>query len=222
MISEIVAQRNTVATTSQVTSATFTFPNPPVAGRVVVIAFSIGSPSATPISSVPFSMSTGKSLSVAGLGGYIYYKIANGSEGTSWTFNFDAAYNIAGVATVFDAVNSSPLGVTASNNGNSASESVSLGTLTKSNSLVLCAFHSQTASANVSSYSPSLTQIGFSSTSNGANANRSTTYLAYTLPSSVSAVSYTAAISSSQIWIAEAIEILAPPTTPKTYCFILR
>lgn len=222
-VAEVTAQRNTNGGAAG-TSVTFTFPTAPNAGDLVVLGFSWRGN--TTVSAVPHSVSLATNGGDgSGIDSAIYYKIASGSEGTTWTFTLAASNKFAGVATTFTGITpTSPLDKTNANTSTgTAGTTGATGTLTQADELVICLF-SNIDTNTWGSFDNSQDAIG-SSASTGAGTNtRNTTQLTKRVVSATTSVNYGATLSGSQIWSAavatfKATADVVPTNTPNAHFF---
>ena len=197
-ISELTTQRNTKGGAASA-SVTFTFPAAPTAGNLVVFGFSWRGD--TTVTVVPFScVLATNSGNGAGIDGAIYYKIASGAEGVTWTFTLAASNKSAGVASEWSGISSTPLDKTNSNTGSGlAGTTGTTGTLTQVDELVVALF----ANIDVDTWSlhdNGLTEIGGAASTGGANSTRNTNSLATKITSATTDINYGATLSGIQTW----------------------
>lgn len=198
-ISELTGQRNTNGGGAS-TSVTFTFASAPTKGNLVVLGFSWRGD--TTVSAVPFTCQLATNGgNGSGIDSAIYYKIADGTEGTTWTFTLSASNKSSGVASEFSGINSSfPLDKTNSNTATgTAGTTGATGTLSITDELVI-ALYSNINTNTWSLYDNSQGEIGQSASTGGATNTRNTTALATRTTSATTSVNYGATLSGSQIW----------------------
>lgn len=105
-IVEITSQRNTNGGNNS-TSVPYTFPVAPSAGSLVIFGMSWRGDAT--VTATPFGAQFSVFSNSAGIDTAIYYKIADGTEGTSWTFTLSASVKSAGVATEYTGIDSGAL-----------------------------------------------------------------------------------------------------------------
>ena len=225
-IAELTTQRNTQGGPAS-TAATYTFPVAPANGNLVVFCMSWRGN--TSINSVPFSCSlaTPTGSASANIDGAIYYKVADGTEGITWTFGLAASFKNSGCATEFTGALSAsgPLDKTTLNDGTgTAATCGTLATLSQADELVVACYGCNT-NATFSAHDNSQTQIMTSTSTGGSGATRNTTSFATRIVIANTAVNYGATVSASRDWTTGAATFKAFPEalaqTPRTWGYIL-
>lgn len=199
------------------TSSTFTFPTAPSAGDLVI--FCLSWRGGATITGVPFSCILAQDGGHAStqIDSSIYYKVADGTEGTTWTFTLSGSFKSAGCATTYSGSFSSPKDVSNSNGATSGTTGLSTGsTGTLSNAVSLAvALWSCNTNATWSAHSSGFTEILESSSTGGATSTRNTTSMATLITSSTTALNPTATLSASNEWSSAIAvfyeDLLAPP-----------
>lgn len=197
-ITEKTSQRNTTGGAASA-SVTFTFPVAPSAGSLVVFAFSWRGD--TTVSAVPFTCSLATNGgNGAGIDSAIYYKIASGSEGVTWTFTLAASNKFAGVASEWVGIAATPLDKTNLNTSTGTAGTTGLtGVLAQANELVVALF-SNIAVDTWGSHDNGLTEIGEAASTGGSTSTRNNTSMATKITTATTSVNYGATLTASQIW----------------------
>lgn len=197
-ISELTAQRNTNGGGAS-TSVTFTFPSAPTAGNLVVLGFSWRGD--TTVTAVPHSVALATNGgNGSGIDSAIYYKIASGSEGTTWTFTLGASNKSSGVASEWSGIDATPLDKTNSNTGTGTAGTTGLtGTLAQADELIV-ALYSNVNTNTWSAYDNSQGQVGQAASTGGATSTRNNTAMASRIVTATTSTNYGATLSGSQIW----------------------
>lgn len=223
MITELTSQRNTNGGPAS-SSITFTFPVAPTAGNLVVLCMSWRG--STTIRAVPFSCQlatnggNGTNIDSA-----IYYKIADGTEGTTWTFTLaSSSFKSAGVASEWSGIDTTPLDKINLNTATSTAGTTGLtGTLSSSDELVIALFSNNT-NATWSLYNNGLGQVGQVSSTGGSTSTRNTTAMASIVVTATTSINYGATLSSSQEWstaVATFKGAVTPVVVGRTVAFIM-
>lgn len=178
-ITEITSQRNTNGGGATV-SVPFTFPVAPSAGSLVIFCMSWRG-NAT-VSAVPFGAQFSVVSDGADIDSAIYYKIADGTEGTAWTFTLSASVKSTGVATEYTGMDAGALiGRTSSATGTgTAGDTGSTQPLLYGNQLVIAVFGT-IGTGTWSGYPGEYIQVGQVSSTGGSQGTRNTTAMISTI-----------------------------------------
>lgn len=203
----------TTASSGGATTLEFTFSSAPAAGDLVVLGLAWRGD--TTISGVPHSVALARAGGDgAGIDSAIYYKIADGTEGTSWTFTLAASNKSSGVASAWTGIlDPGSLDAGNSNTGTGTAGTTGLtGTLAQEDELVVC-LYSNVNTSTWSAFDNSQTELDRSASTAGPAATRSNMSLAARIVSSTASVNYGATLSASQVWsTAVATFMAAPPS----------
>ena len=194
------SQTNTVATTGASSDTwTFTFPTAPTAGHLVAFVL-VHRTSSVSITTVPFSCSLVEGYSgTSGNKSFLYYKIADGTEGTTWTFIGDSVNQLSGVAGEWRGLTATPLDKHnhAFTSGTTAYSGLT-GVLTQANELIITGWGHVNDTITNDSYNQGQTEVA------SVTATGSTTHsvnvvagMGYKVVATTTSVNYSMTVSAS-------------------------
>jgi hypothetical protein len=159
------------------------------------VAFGFSWRGDTTVSVVPFSCQLAiNGGNGAGIDSAIYYKIASGSEGTTWTFTLAASNKFAGIASEWSGINPTPLDKTNANTNTGTAGTTGLtGTLTQAEELVVTLF-SNINTSTWSAHNNNSVEIGESASTGGGTTTRNDTSLATNVVKSTTSINYGATL----------------------------